>query len=97
MTNPSGLTPIRTNEILRVLMLLAAVCTNPAAEKDKPTEKQREENAITGLVMAFLLAKRQPELCDAAAQYWSFSHAMDAEAMLDGWLDIYETMRKKDK
>jgi len=92
MTNPSERPKIQTYEIQRVLNVLTYVYM---IERDgkKLTDKQRENLVETGLTVAFLLAKRQPELCDACAQYWSFGHNMEAEAMFEDFLTTYETMR----
>jgi hypothetical protein len=64
----------------------------------KLTDAGRLNLVETALTMAFLLAKRRPELCDACGQYWSRSHDnKDAEVMLDEWLGAYarEKLEKK--
>jgi uncharacterized protein YeaC (DUF1315 family) len=94
MTNPSERRKIQTYEIQRVLSALAYVYMRER-EGEKLTDEQRENLVETGLTVAFLLAKRQPELCDACAQYWSFGHNMEAEAMFEDWLNTYETVRGK--
>ncbi len=89
MTNPSE----QTNETAKVVLKALTSLSLGEGATAELTDKGRLNFVMAALTMAFLLAKRQPELCDAYRQLWSLSHKKDkdAEVMLDEWLDAYAT------
>ena len=90
MTNPNERTKIQTNELARVVLKGLTSLSFGEGTTVKLTDEGRRNLVETALTMAFLLAKRRPELCDACGQYWSRSHNnKDAEVMLDEWLGAY--------
>jgi hypothetical protein len=91
MTNPSERTKIQTNEIAVVVLKALTSFSLGEGATVELTDAGRVNLAVAAFTMAFLLAKRRPELCDACGRYWSLSHNKDAEVMLDLWQGGFAT------
>ena len=83
---------IEAKDIGRFLRYMAlATCTR--AEEGKKRPKDMVDDVEVAIALGLLMAKRQPELSEACAQYWSFTRSPEPDKFVDSMLTVYQQMK----